>query len=666
MKKLLYLLFAALTIGNSAIAAPGDTTWVQANNTRLTGGGNYDSTITFPTGGTYRNIYMIFTLGKYMCAGYDPANPGDGPGQTGWCGDWDYTVKNKLMTPGGDTLELGRFITPYANSLAPRTPWSWQQHYVYDVTDYASKLQGSATMRISFDAGSGGFTGDIKFMFIEGVPDRNVLAIEKLYSGSFGYGFTSDINVNFPTITRTAPTGTVSSALKVTVTGHGADGNGCCEFDSHSYDVMLNGTSVATKTVWRNNCGLNELYPQSGTWLYNRGNWCPGAIVYSDLFTLPAVTAGTTYNVAVKYEPYTTPGGSYPYYITEATLINYGGLNKTVDAGIEQIISPTNDENHFRENPILGSPVIHIKNRGAASITSVAFQYGVQDSAMSTYTWTGTLAPMDEIDVTLPALTTFNNMAGATGLFTFVAKITSVNGAADVDATDDIAQSQFATGPLWPSPFKIVFTTNNEETTSGSGISETEWKVYDMSGTVVASRTGVPISKTFTDTLNLYTGYYKLEINDGGCNGLHWWANPAGVTSGSFFVRKLTPLVSNIPMNGYNYTGSYTHDFGCNFTQYFYVNHPNPAAVNDISGFAAGMEAYPNPAQGIVNVDISGIDQVKGTIQIIDAMGRVVKSVNCQNAHEQISLEGMSTGVYTIQFINEVGNALKERLLITK
>ena len=108
MKKLLYLLFAALTFGSSAYAAPGDTTWVQANITYLDGYGTYDSTVTFPTpasGVTYRNIYMIFTLGKHMC-----------PAGSTWCGDWDYTVLNYLMTPGGDTMELGRFITPYANA----------------------------------------------------------------------------------------------------------------------------------------------------------------------------------------------------------------------------------------------------------------------------------------------------------------------------------------------------------------------------------------------------------------------------------------------------------------------------------------------------------------------------------------------------------------------
>src|SRR5206468_546966 len=132
------------------------------------------------SGTTYRNIYMVLTLGKYTC-----------PGSV--CGDWDYTVQNYLMTPGGDTLELGRLITPYANASGPRTPFSWTQRYVYDVTDYVSKLQGSATMRIFYSGYSEGFSADIKFAFIEGTPDRDVKSIQRLWHGSFGYGGTPDI-----------------------------------------------------------------------------------------------------------------------------------------------------------------------------------------------------------------------------------------------------------------------------------------------------------------------------------------------------------------------------------------------------------------------------------------------------------------------------------------
>src|SRR3954463_15438055 len=112
--KIFYLIAISLCFNLAAKAAPGDTTWVQANIAKLQGYGNYDSMVLFPPAGkTYRSIYMIFTLGKYMCPGYDPNNAAG----TGWCGDWDYTVQNYLMTPGGQTFELGRLITPYANAL---------------------------------------------------------------------------------------------------------------------------------------------------------------------------------------------------------------------------------------------------------------------------------------------------------------------------------------------------------------------------------------------------------------------------------------------------------------------------------------------------------------------------------------------------------------------
>ena len=31
-----------------------------------------------------------------------------------------------------------------------------------------------------------------------------------------------------------------------------------------------------TQEIWRDDCGENPLYPQGGTWIYDRANWCPG------------------------------------------------------------------------------------------------------------------------------------------------------------------------------------------------------------------------------------------------------------------------------------------------------------------------------------------------------------------------------------------------------
>ncbi|MCW3123003.1 MAG: hypothetical protein JWQ38_2495 [Flavipsychrobacter sp.] len=658
MKKYLYLLLVGLTLSFCVQAAPGDTTWVQGNITYLDGYGNYDSMLAFPAPGTtYRKIYMIFTLGKHTC-----------PTGSTWCGDWDYTVQNYLMVPGGDTMELGRFITPYANAGAPRTPFSWLQHYVYDVTDYASVLHDAAAVRIAYSGYSGGFTADIKFAFIEGTPERNVLSVKKLWGGSYGYGGTPDINSNFPALTETPPSGTAMSEVKFTVTGHGSDGNGCCEFAPHNYQVVLNGSNVSNTTIWRDNCGLNNLYPQSGTWIYNRGNWCPGAIVYSNFHNLPGLIAGTPYTVGLTFDPY-TGGGSYT---TEATLIDYGAINKTLDASLDDIIAPTNNENHFRANPIAGSPIVHVRNTGSAVITSMTFQYGIQDSAMQTYNWTGTLNPSEESDITLGTLFQLDEVTGVSGTFNFAAKIVAVNGISDDDATNNTMSTAFTAAPRWPSSFKFFFRTNNEPSTTGGTISETSWIVYDANNTIVAQRTNAALSTYYTDTLSLPAGLYKLVIYDSSCDGLNWWVHASsgdGITAGSFFARQLTG--ANIPMNGYSYSGTYAHDFGCQFVQYFYTGTPVPSIdhtlVNNVSNPELNMEIYPNPAQNMIYVDVNGIDKVTGTVQIIDALGRVVAETACNTAHKEINVSSLVNGVYSVQFINkESGNRLVSRLLIAK
>ncbi|HXD93760.1 MAG TPA: PNGase F N-terminal domain-containing protein, partial [Bacteroidia bacterium] len=174
MKKIVLTLIMALSA--TLYAAPGDTTWVQANIVQLNNYNNFDTAVVFPNGSTsYRKILMVFTLGEYACAA-----------GTQYCHQWDYTVTNYVMTKT-DTLELSRFITPYANTGTPRFPSTWKQHYMYDVTDFYTLLKDTATIRIFYSGYSGGFTANVKFAFIEGTPQRNVLGVDPLWRGAFSY-----------------------------------------------------------------------------------------------------------------------------------------------------------------------------------------------------------------------------------------------------------------------------------------------------------------------------------------------------------------------------------------------------------------------------------------------------------------------------------------------
>ena len=56
-------------------------------------------------------------------------------------------------------------------------------------------------------------------------------------------------------------------------------------------------------------------------------------------------TAGSTFDLALNFEPYTSSGGaSYTVY---SNIVYYGPINKTLDASLEDIIAPTSNENYF-------------------------------------------------------------------------------------------------------------------------------------------------------------------------------------------------------------------------------------------------------------------------------------------------------------------------------
>ena len=581
MKRQVYLIVIALfCLLNNTSAAVGDTTWVQSFNGQLTHPGNFDTSVVFPnTATTYRKVYMIFTLGEYNC-----------PNGSQYCHQWDYTVQNYVMTPGGDTLELSRFITPYATSGTPGYGASWKQHYIFDVTDYYPILRDSATMRVAYSGYSYGFTGDVKFAFIEGTPERNVLGHDKLWNASYTYGnLASVIDSSVLPYTLTPPIGTQSAEMKLAITGHGSDqASGCCEFDNsgvgHSYYVVANNNVVGQYNM-NVNCGVCELYPQGGTWAAQRaGNWCPGGLVSLAQYKLTGVTAGSPYTVDLNFDDSYDGTGSYGIYTIGSSVFYYGGYNKTVDASMEDVIAPTNFEWYRRENPRASIPVIKVRNTGGTIITSVLIQYGVKDSAMSQYIWVGSLAPSHDTIISLPASLALTNlsMGYAAGTYGFIAQILKVNGQSDNDPSNDTITSTFSVAPTWPPQFSVNIRTSSVDANGnlGSGssaISDASWVIKDQNNVVVASHSNANCITTYKDTINLLSqGFYSLTISTSQCVGLQWWVfeqpapnNTPGYSAGSFSVWDVNNQV-NIPLNGNNgSSGSYHDDFGCGFTQYF-------------------------------------------------------------------------------------------------
>lgn len=654
MRKVVYAILALICLSNIANAAPGDTTWVPVQNgLQLTHYGSFDTSVVFPAGNTtFRKVYLVFTLGTYSC-----------PSGAQYCHQWDYDVHNILMTPTGDTVELSRFITPFATSGTPGFPSNWKYRYIFDVSDYYPLLKNNATFRIFYSGYSYGFNATVSFAFVEGTPERDVIGIKRLWGGSYAYGNAADpIDNHIKPVSLVAPAGTQFAELKPTITGHGFDANQCCEFASHNYNVKFYGSTIETQTIWRADCGLNELYPQGGTWVYDRANWCPGSIVNPYDHKLPGVKGGNFFTVDLDFDPYTNSNTSYGSYNIQGNLIYYGAYKKTVDASLESIIAPSDFEGNFRENPSNGQPILTVRNSGADTITSIQFAYNVQDSAATTYTWHGKLLPSAQTQIQLPELKSLRNLSleSATGTYGFMARIASVNGSADSDPHNDMLRSTFSVAPTWPNTFVVYMSTNTD---GPGGVSETSWKITDAAGSIVASRTNANVSTVYTDTVSLAkTGMYKLTVMDAGCDGLNWWA---GTIGGRFAINDINTGFP-IPLHGNVSNGQFHDDFGCGFSQSFSTLGTGVGVATLAGQTASRLVAYPNPARNTAKVELYGLINVAGEISIMDATGKNVLTTRTSSASNLINLSGLASGIYNVVYRSDAGLKVSSRLSITK
>jgi hypothetical protein len=672
MKHLRFTLLLLMVCGSSILsfAAPGDTTIVTTSPVlNADASTNYDTMIVLPTTTTYRKIFLIYTVNSHTCAA-----------SATYCHQWDYLGNVVLKSPHGDTVELARIITPFATSGSSRfpAPPAWSEDYVFDVTDFAPLLRDTVTINSALGVGSPGFGIYTKLVFIEGTPDRNTIAIHPLYShgAAFGGGTygsaTTPINTHFPVLNETAPAGTVSAAFRLIVTGHGSDANYCCEFAEHYYDLILNGTPIQRQYVWRT-CGMNELYPQGGTWLYDRSNWCPGSSVLPYYHALPGVTAGTSYNINIAFEPYTVASASGNYH-TGASAIYYGGMNKTLDASIEDIIAPSSSPQHFRENPANNLPTVHIHNSGGTAISSVAFQYGVVDSTMQTYLWNGTLPSLADTVISLPASTSLAYMSSTSqsGTFPFIITITGVNGTPDADQTNDTMRSKFIVAPRWPDTLVVKMLTSNLGA-DGANINvnpaDASWYITNVNGDTIVSRTNTNYSTLYLDTVTLpANGYYKFFISSPAfCSGLHYWAFDQGFTGyapGYLHIKKLTGAF--LTMHGYTYATSTTptglknggehDDFGCGYSQYFYVSTASNVGIHGVKN-TSSIVIYPNPANEEINVEFNNIDTHGSSISVVNILGQKVYSAALSSGSINISSRDFAPGLYTILYSSADGNS---------
>lgn len=643
MKSTIYLFSLVVFVFHVHVwAAPGDTTRLRVHDAvDMVWYENYDQAVTFPTHDvSYGRILMHYTMG---CA------------STG-CSDWDYTTKIELRKPLGyndstiaeitiitedpydadttwnvfeakESFELARVITPYGGYMRTNSNGynsSWKHVHTFDVTDYAPLLVGDAEIRAFYGGWSSGFSVTIDFDFIEGTPPREVLEIRNLWqSGGNGWNYQNqlDFESNFAVpLNVEFPSEFDGAKVRFIPSGHGFDNNVyCAEFCQRDYYLKLDGNQFGTNNMWDDKCGENPIYPQGGTWLYDRANWCPGLRTHHFDHDISAlVNQGETHEIDLDIQPIIWSGNQAPIYILETQLFIYGQHNYQLDAAIEDIIAPTAKSDYRRFNPVCNQARILIKNYGEQPLTAATIRYAVNENNWREYEWQGNLGFEEVEEVELPLTETWE-WVSQDGMNRFDVSIINPNGSADENELNNALSSTFSATPMLPGYLEFQFRTNTKP-------HETTWQLFDGYGNLLKeNESNMTANTMYRDTFDLEPGCYLLRIMDSAENGLSWWANNDG--SG----------VARLRIPGAQMAHTFNPDFGTGIDFYYTVGY-TLSAEEKFQKQEPEVTIYPNPSEGKFTVLIDYFESDDISIEITNMIGQVVDkrmiSINNYNAKE--------------------------------
>lgn len=532
-----------------------------------------------------------------------------------------------------DRYEIGRFITPYGIGLNLHDGFTW----VYDVSDYKTLLHDS----VHLVAGNWQEFLDMKFVFIKGTPPRDVVSFENMWTGNYALS-TFDQTVA-PRKVQIDPNGE-NFRLKLRTTGHGFGNSpaNCAEFCDKIHSVDVDGSTIYSWNILQE-CADNPLYPQGGTWVYDRAGWCPGDKVPTQEVDLtPHVTAGDSALIDYNY----AQPDPYGNYIVETQLVAYTEPNFTLDAAVEDVIAPSLKDEYYRYNPICREPIIIIKNTGSTALTSLSIEYGLEGGAISTYQWSGNLDFLETEQVTLPT-PSWNGIANGTGVF--VVNISSPNGSNDGYEPNNHYRSEFEIPKIMPDRF-VIWTKAN------LAPDESSWTLKDDNGNVLYSRNNMTSNTTYKDTVQLtYTGCFHFEVEDLGDDGMSWWAN----NDGNGYVRFRgveTPSVLENFDSKWTITGNqsqYRGDFGTGLSYYFTTNFG--LSVEDYEPIKE-VNIFPNPSNGTFMLDLALVDKQDIQVEIYNLTGQKVFSqtlTQIDYTTKTIDLSGESNGIYIVNVITK-------------
>lgn len=408
-------------------------------------------------------------------------------------------------------IELGRYITPYGKGLD-----LGEEGFVHwrELTEFASLLEGP----VELEAHNGFELIDLRFLFIEGEPAREILSIDPVWPlAGHRYDRIAADEVLSPVLMPIHPSAHGAFLLS-TISGHGHAGpRHCCEWDPKEHWLSLGGRPGPSWTVWRD-CGLNPIHPQGGTWQFDRAGWCPGTFVDTYRHDLgPWLHPGEELLIEYSIEqPDPRNGEDQGYFIHSHLLVQTGPPRFARDLELVDILSPGLKDECRRYSPSTHEVLLRVRNRGSDPLRSCEIRYGLSGGTMEQQTWQGDLAFMETDTLRLPAPSWRGWSPGSL----FVAELRRPNGARDEYSANNRAEVAL------PAPLVLPDTMIVEVKSPGFGrAAENRWWIEDQLGRVVAKRDTLFDDSLHRDRVVLQPGAWHFRLEDSEQDGMirHWW-----------------------------------------------------------------------------------------------------------------------------------------------
>ena len=282
----------------------------------------------------------------------------------------------------------------------------------------------------------------------------------------------------------------------------------------------------------------------------------------------------------------------------------------------------------------------NLVNGGKETLTSVKFEVSVNKGATTTQEWTGTLPSYDKIDVDLFAEVPFGGelvtvkIVEANGTpFTFE---TSVMGKCDEWIQVELGDTQAT------EEFKL-------ELAQDRFGNQTTWKVYNHKDDVIAE--GGPSPMLTSNSIEVHEDYFTAPageclmfvIEDNVGNGIN---NNFGQGYYKIYDSKGNLLVES--------------DGKFGFGEYRIIFLHGAMSVEDVE--ETSYNVYPNPVKDVLT--ISGEDMKQVTVY--NALGQMVKSINCNDNTVQINVNDLQNGMYFVNVINNNGVMTTSKVSVLK